>query len=166
MVEVVEIYFGGGADTKVVNDEYEGGVVCVISDEAVRFRLVISVFFQKLFELNVREDTCLWQSIHATLNLDHHVTIVFDRVQVILINDFCWHFSDGNTSILVFLHQSAKIEIFYVDGIIMCAVCVNGVVEVTLDYGKTCDGSGAVAVIIDSVATNCQSHPLLLNFFG
>ena len=60
---------------------------------------------------------------------------MLNRVQVVLVDDFCWHFGDGNTSILVFLHRFAKIEIFDVDGVVMYAACGDGVVEVALDCG-------------------------------
>ena len=45
--------------------------------------------FQMLFELDIREYAYLWQDIHAPLDFDHHVPIVSDQVQAVLVDHFC-----------------------------------------------------------------------------
>ena len=73
-----QVFYGLVTNTEIINDEGERYVAGVVFVQSFRSCLLITVFFQMVLQLFVREDAGLRETVHPLANLNHYVFIAGD----------------------------------------------------------------------------------------
>ena len=89
--------------------------------------------------------------MHPLLYFDHYMSIVDDWEEIVLINYFLRYLWYWNSSILIFRHQGAQINIFDINCDISCTLGRDHLVKITLDCYHICRGRGEGIIIVYAV---------------
>ena len=121
---------------------------------------------QELDELSIGEAAGLGQSVHAAANFDEKVAVVYQRQQVVLLNDCSGHHEQGNTHIFVPSHGCAQVKVFEVGCQEFGIGCGENAVEHKLCGCQISRFRADVKGIINFVATDGPADTAGVGFFG
>ena len=105
------------------------------------------------------------QLVHSLADLEIHPSIGGDLFpQVLLFDQVVREVCKFQSHVFVPFHWSIEVEIFDVCCHVAGLFDGDGAVEMQLDGEQVDGGCAAVAGESDPVASNCQSHPVLVVF--
>ena len=117
-------------------------------------------------EALVGEDAGLGQAVHAFLDLDEYISIVYLVVQVVLLHDDVGYVLHRYSHIFEAIHRSIEVEVFDVGGEDARSGVGNDAVEKEFDCGEVGGGGGDFSFVIDAVAANSEANALFFGLVG
>ena len=105
----------GISNSKIVDDETEDYVSCVVAPEAGSQRAwVVAVWCEELDKLVVCEASGLWQTIHAAEDFDVDESVVDEWGQLVLLDDVIGQHPQRDSHVFVPQHGRSEVEVFEV----------------------------------------------------
>ena len=129
--EMLGVGASGISNSKIVDDETENYVLCVVAPEAGSQRAwVVAVGREELDKFVVCKASGLWQAIHAAADFDVDEFVVDERGQIVLLDDVVGqHPQQWNSHVFVTQHGRSEVEIFEVGSKKFCVGRGEGAVE-------------------------------------
>ena len=140
------------SDAKIVNNQAEHNVVYGVppKDLSVGDRFV-SKFIEMVDQLVMGQTASLWESVHVLAYFDKNVSVFFQVVEVVLVDDVIGYEVKGNEHDLASFHVGAKVNFFDINCHEFAVLLQNCTVENKIVCGECSSGRADAAWIINFV---------------
>ena len=112
--KMINVVLRSVANAKVVHDESEHDVACLMFEEARSISaLIVAMASEVFYESNLRQAAGLWESVHALANFEIDEAAMFHAVKVVSEHDFVGNHFERDAKILISRgrERCAQIEI-------------------------------------------------------
>ena len=91
MIQMIQVGMSGVLDTEIINNEDACFFSCFVLQKSMSMLdLCVAKFREGFSELLVHHNTCLSQSVHPSLDLDHHMPVFRESSQAIVLDHCKW----------------------------------------------------------------------------
>ena len=159
--KVIDVVLRAIANAKVVNDEGEHDVACMMFEEAGSVSaLLVAVVSEVFDESNLRQAACLWESVHTLADFKVDEAAMFHAVKVITAHDFFGNHFEGDAKILISRgrERCSQVKVGDVKCTPLFVAGYDGVYN-ELNGFEGGGASGHIVGDVESIAASSASYP-------